>query len=63
MSCTILVADVDRLLGEHMADTLKFHGYQVAVTVVFVNGMDRSYCGCPIQKESLHSLNISIKHS
>ena len=30
MGCTILVADADTLQGRHIADELKFHGYQVA---------------------------------
>ena len=30
MGCTILVADADTLQGGHIADELKFHGYQVA---------------------------------
>ena len=33
MGCTILVADVDPLLGEHITDALEIHGYQVMTAV------------------------------
>ena len=33
MGCTILVADADPLLGEHITDELEVHGFQVMTAV------------------------------
>jgi DNA-binding response OmpR family regulator len=47
MGCTILVADVDPLLGEHVTDELKFHGYQVTTAMDGPSALKFARCLTP----------------